>query len=844
MVPQQTFGAWLRAWRAHLDLTRDELALKIGCSRSTLRMLEGNLRRPSKAMLQRILVVLAIPPEERAHAIALARGAAALPCQSEPAVPGNESAPPVALHPLPTPLTTLFGRDADRHAVLTMLAQPGVRLLTLLGPPGVGKTRLSLACAHVLQQHCAVTFVPLASVTHPAQVLDTMINMLAANQPPYASALDTLVHLLHKQRMVLILDNLEHVIDVAPVLTALLEAAPQVKLLVTSREALCVYGEHLYAVETLPTPEADAPLVNIANSPAVQLFVDRVRATMPSFVVENTNRSAIATLCRLLDGVPLALELAAARARWMPIPTLVAQVSQQLDQLAQHLRDGTARHASMQAALMWSYSRLPVALQHLMHCLSIFVGGATATSLAAVTDCSSSAAAQLAQLQLLVEKSLVQHSLDPDGESRWSMLHVVRLFALEQLHTHAHAEAYYEHYAAHFLAMAECARAALPSAGASRWTAWLTSEHANLRQALDWLVQHNPDQAAQLLQSVGFFWRRRGHMAEAWYWCQLLTQQRDQITPLRYAAILNLQGLLALNCDADNAAAILKQSLRIYQQYDQPEAIGDVLNHLGGLAFNQGNYAEATAYYSESLRIVEQLGQPRRTAILLNNLGCVAYQQGQYAQAQHYFEQSLGYARHLDTPWDCATALGNLGCIYHARGQLSMARQYLEESIALLAVLGDKRLLSTYHEELGRLLLSEGHLNTARQHAWQSLILAHSATVPEMLVRALELWAVLAHASARFHLALRLLSVATFMRTTHKTVMDPPYLLWYQQWVAPLRAQQLHPEHELGVPGLAQVSIEQAVQWIAQELEHDAYTAPVSLPQIATASYASAGGSA
>jgi len=388
MDQETSFGRWLRARRRALDLTQDNLARQVGCAIITIQKLEADERRPSRQLAERLADTLMVAPDERAALISLAR---AEPYRDPAPAEAPESllrAPERPPANLPTPLTRLIGRKQDLAAVRNALLRSETRLLTLLGPPGIGKTRLSIEVAREIQGAFGngVSFVALAPIGEVALVLATIAQTLGVREIAGQPLLDTLKSALQAKRLLLLLDNFEHLLDAAPLVVELLEACPALKALVTSRTALHVRGERLYAVPPLLLPNLTQlpATVALARTPAVALFVERAQAVLPEFRLTAQNAAAVAAICVRLDGLPLAIELAATRIKLSSVEALLERLDRRLALLTAGALDMPIRQQTLRRAIDWSYDLLDAAEQTLLRRLGVFVGGCTLAAAAAV----------------------------------------------------------------------------------------------------------------------------------------------------------------------------------------------------------------------------------------------------------------------------------------------------------------------------------------------------------------------------------------------------------------------------------------------------------------------------
>jgi predicted ATPase/transcriptional regulator with XRE-family HTH domain/Tfp pilus assembly protein PilF len=738
-----SFSALLKRYRVASGLTQEGLAERAGISARAVSDLERDgSRTPRQDTLMLLAEALGLSAEQRVDLIAAAHPDVAPP----PPLPAPKVEEPAYAHALPVPLTPLIGREREVETVVALLAQPAVRLVTLTGPGGVGKTRLALATAERLAAAGdLLCWIDLATLRDAGLVAPALAQVFGLQPLGNQLAEALLVQHLRDRRLLLLLDNFEQVLTAAGVLSTLLERCPGVRILVTSRAALHLRGEHEVVVPPLAVPDANRPLppAALADVPAVALFLARAQATAPDVRLTAATGPAIAEICRRLDGLPLALELAAARSKLLPPQALLARLASRLGLLVGGARDMPARHQTMRATLAWSYELLGLDERRLFHWLSVFSGGWSLEAAEAV--CAQAGMDDvLGALEALLDQSLVQRRTARAGEPRFGMLEMVREYALEQLAASGErAEARRAH-AEYYLELVESAESGLVGPEQAMWLALLEWEHDNLRAVLAWSLEEPARPApATLLQprrepleigmrvagAIWRFWHVHGYVTEGRVWLDRLlgrsstAMERDQALTLRarilaaaaalateqgdharasayagesldlyrslgdqrrVAVVLNILGATAMRLgEYSRSVALYEESLAHFRALDIPQSIATVLNNLGTVARYQGEYTHAAALYEESLAIKRTLKDARGIAITLNNLGDVALDQGHLDRAAQLFEQCLALFRQQEEQWSIALALTNLGDVARARGEHLRALDLYRQSLAL-----------------------------------------------------------------------------------------------------------------------------------------------------------------
>lgn len=609
---------------------------------------------------------------------------------------------------LPSPLTSFVGRKRETEEVAERVRSH--RLVTLTGIGGVGKTRVALEVAKrgIAGPDGEVRFVDLSAAAED-QVPATVRAALGVREEPRRPDLEVLVEYLRGRRLLLVLDNCEHVLPASAALAeALLEASPELRLLTTSREPLGLPGEIVWSVPPMRLPPgaergtATADLRHLAAFDAVALFVERAQLADPGFALTPANASAVQDLCRRLDGLPLAIELAAARLPALTPAAIVERLGDRFGLLTSSGRGRPSRHRTLRAALDWSYDLLDRPEQVLFARLSVFAGGCTLEAVEAVAADGLPGGEVLDLLSRLVGRSMLLVEEAPGGTVRYTLLETLRAYAAERLQALGEGAAVRRRNAHFFRDLAEQAAAALASTQPLVWLDRLAAEHDNLRTAAVWAAANDPESALRLVGALTRYAEMRGHVGEVRAWVDAALAAGDRAAlPLRARALAAAGALARLVGDLREAAAGLEEALGLCERAADPALTGSVLNEMAVVAHMQGEYDRATALAGRSLDLLRGLGDRRGTATALNLLGLVAHHRGDFGRACTYLIETLAMARDLGDRRTVAVALNNLGSIAMYEQAYERARTYFEEALAIQRNLGNRRSVANLLSNLG-----------------------------------------------------------------------------------------------------------------------------------------------
>lgn len=725
-------------------------------------------------------------------------------------------------HNLPAQLTPFVGRESELVQLGDLLANPQCRLITIHGPGGVGKTRLGLQAA--LEQlevfPDGVCFVPLAQLHEPELLPTAIVDALGLTLHGTDEPSTQLLHFLRPKELLLLLDNFEHLLVAAQSLSHLLRSAPGVTLLVTSRERLDLQGEWLVEIGGLAVPDEHGTALE--RSSAGQLWVQTVRRLQAGYTLANDDRACIARICRMVEGMPLAIELAAAWVRMLACREIAEELAHGLALLKTASRDVPERHRSLRAVLDHSWHLLNDDEQRILRQLSVFRGGLERDAAVQVVG------APIALLVALVDKSLVRSSAHPANQRRYDLHELVRQYAFERLEIAGQTEQTRNHHLRYFVALAEQAALHFTGAEEGRWMLRLEAEHANLRAALEWaLHQCDANSAARICGALWRFWHTRGYIAEGRQWIATVLSMADEsdstgagVRPVAMldktvrAQALKGAGVLAWSqSDYAEARSAFETSLALYEELADHDGIAAVSSNLGVLAMYQGDYEQASVLLQTSLALRRQHADRWGTAACLHNLGAMAGKKGDLPLAQTYYEEALVLFRELGHERGIAVLLTNLGDVAEIQGHVERALRFSTESLAIRRKLGDTAGTATALTRLASLALRRNDVAQARSYYTESLTLFLTLGDKEYIAICLEGFSAVAAAQQQWVRATRLWSAAVALRTTISVPLPPSMRAEYEPTRSTIRAHVKEEEFaDTWAEGQA-LSVEQAMEY-------------------------------
>ena len=745
-------------------------------------------------------------------------------------------------HNLPVQPTPFLGRQQEVASVCMLISRQEVRLVTLTGPGGIGKTRLSLQVAADLADQFAegVWFVPLAPLSDAELVVPTIMQILSISEAGTQPPLTLLKTALKDKHLLLLLDNFEQVITAAVQVAELLAACPKLKVIVTSRVVLHVQAEHEFAVPplSLPNPKHLPDLVTLSQYEAVYLFISRAQAVKPDFQVTNTNAPAVAAICVRLDGLPLAIELAAARSKLLPPQSLLTRLTQRLAVLTSGARDVPARHQTLRNTIMWSYDLLDAQEQRLFRRLATFVGGCTLEAVEAVCaalDKAEPGDSVLDSIGSLIDKSLlrpIEQEVEQGQELRVLMLETIREYGLEALAASGEMELTRQAHADYYLTWAEEAQPKLFGAQQQVWFDQMEQEHDNLRAAFHWFLERKEaEMALRLAAALGWFWLMRDHGIEGRTMLEQALSGSEEFVTYPRAEVLQWLGLLLFNqVDYEQAERRCEECVALYRELGDTVGMSWPLHHLALVKFYQGECMRARALMEECLARLSEGGDKGGTAYPFCHLALIYSEQGEYDKACSCGEESLALFRELENSIGMSEALFCLvkvlidsqseratveplleeylalakerpvelglpnalhlaGRFALRQGDVATARSFIEESLALDKENENQVDRADMLAFFGQVAAAQGDYAAAKALYEESLALAKEKGIKRVIPADLEGLASVAAAQGEPVRAVHLWGVAEALRETRGAPMPPVYRADYKHAVAAVQAQ-------------------------------------------------------
>lgn len=718
MGEAQSFGQWLRRRRRELDLTQEELGHRVGCAPITIRKLEADQMRPSKQLAELLMEQLGIAPEQREDFVRFARGGEST--ESVTAVTPK--------HNLPHPVSSFIGREREIVDIQGLLSTS--RLVTLTGVGGCGKSRLALEVARGLVNTIedGVWWVELAALTVDSLVPQTIARAFDLREAPNQETSETLANFLHNKQLLLVIDNCEHLINgCAQLADRLLRECSNLKILATSREPLVIGGETVYQVPPLSLPEpSETTLGRSLESEAACLFLERAEAVKPDFALTEQNATAVVQICHRLDGIPLALELAAARIRLLTVEHIAERLDDRFSLLTGGSRTALPRQQTLRATIDWSHDLLSEKTQMLFRRLSVFAGGFSLSGAEAICSDEHLVSSEIfPELSRLADRSLVEVVQKEKGE-RYRMLETIRLYARERLQESGEEARLRDRHLEYFTEWAEQVEPKLRGPEQMVWWDQIEMEHNNIRSALNWSLGGGDVQLGLRLSGAAYwFWDPRDHMREGLKWLkEMLAKTAPQHRTKARAKALMAAGVLAVFdlTTTDPAVDWFMESLEIFREQGDPWWIAYALTTLGWYHLYNAEPMVAEEKFKEAVAYARREEDGWILAYTLKGLGS-ALERFDYAAARPILEESLAIWREVGVLEGIADTLNQLGTVAHGQGLEEEAIMLLEESLALSRKIESKTYTAMVLDNLGECLQTHGDNERAERLFREAIIL-------------------------------------------------------------------------------------------------------------------------
>ena len=735
-------GPWIRQWRHNHRWTQEQLAEALGYEVSYIAKIERGRRRPSRQFIARLATVAEVDQEQLMQA----------------------SRQPTERLRLPLPKTELMGRDREIGEVARLLRTE--RCVTLVGAPGIGKTSLALEVAWRVADDFrhGGRFVALADVPSADSVASTLVHGLGLVEPGVTDVDDLLLQALRDKHVLLVLDNFEHLLTARALIRRLLDAAPKLHMLATSREALGLRNERAYAVRPLAFPDPGGAVPDDLNDyPAVSVFVARSRLVRNDFVVDDTNASSVIEICARLAGVPLAIALTARASRILS-PSDIARSLRARSELFTDPGDEPGIHERLDTALDWSWARLPEVQQALLANLSVFSGGCSLAAVEAV--CSGAGEDVLPALAALERKSLIEPTQSTNGDSRFLCLEPIRRYALQKLEERGLMANARRRHCDYFLALAEESESKMTAGDdQSRALQQLEAEHANLAAAFEWALHHAPERALLLGAALWRFYSMR-RISEGRRWLSLALAGSAGPSLVRARVLTGFAILVRAQGELSIAEVSLAEACSLATEHGSLRELAFARLTQGIVAEDQAQYDSAERRFLEATDLYRQIGEERGVGHGLNCLGVVALRRGDVAAAAAQFHAALGRFRQLKDAWSVAVTATNLGWIAEQANEYGEAAGWYEESRQIWQGAGDEHGRGRSLVSLGRVARRQRNFATARNLLEEALGVFHRVGDRRLAAACLGELADVAYERRRWDMAARLLGAAEAIRAS------------------------------------------------------------------------------
>jgi len=795
-----TFGEWLKRRRKLLDLTQAELAKCAGCSLPAIRKIESGERRPSKQLAGLLAKSLDIPSEDQTIFIRVARGELNLerlrsPTSFQVADLAIEQELALTRIHLPFQPTPLIGREAELVALGKLLADSQCRLLNITGMGGIGKTRLAIELAHHQQALFpgGVYFVSLASLNSPEFIVPAVADVLRLT---FSGTIDPKEQLINhlairaRQSILLVLDNLEHLLvpyvqedekgDASLLLAEMLRKIPNLKILITSRERICIQGEWIFVLHGLPFPRSDQSS-NLEDYSATTLFTQRARQVKANFEVRPDESLALAKVCQLVDGTPLAIELAAAWVGVLSIDEIAQEIASNLDFLTTSIRDVPERHRSLRATFEHSWRLLSVQEQYGLCRLAVFRGGFQREAAERVAGVS------LSILSSLFSKSLLRHG----GNGRYDFHEVVRQYVLSYLREVPESDLTRDRHCKYYLGLVRGREKGFSEATQFIAVQTLMDELDNLRLAMVWgLEKCQAECTLQIATALGQFWYVQGYWREGLEWLERGLARLEPDFDLVRAKALTVAGRLTRYLgDYSRAITMLQESLILWEKCDDQYGIAQTICNLGAAVFRQGNYESAMNLLEESLSVALQQGDRRGRYCSLENLGHAASRQGNSQKAIELYNESLSLAREANDENQIANLLNAIGDEYVIKGDYDHAEDCFSQGAKICKKLGNRIIGAFISGNRGLIACKHGNYAQAFDMLVETILVLQEIGDKEEAILCLEPMALIALEQHFPEKAARLLGAAESLRKALGVIHSQPLQVDFETWTGNVRSQ-------------------------------------------------------